>query len=532
MNQVRDYFSIIDLFRGFNAFQLTALEKHCKVVQIPGGDVILSQGDLNKSLYVLLSGKLGVRVDGNNVAAMDSMGEIIGEMSVVTGAPISATILAETDAKLIEIDLLALNLTLGDKKEEFNSALFKAFAVSLADKLRTTNQKAKYFEDVSDKHLSEIYRGQKIALKRLQDVTSQYLPQLKSNLTKIEDQSSNRISESLGQIELIEKNLEPIVSSFNASLLKKNKKVLLAESNKREQSIAKMALGGTGIELDIASHINEARELIATHSYDIVFVSIEMIEIISMPAEGQNSQYALMISEALRDHIPRLRALKQLPNIVSRDSSDRLFTSKNIVTTVSKLAGKDIFGLGKYLAWGVDLQSHEVTGSEMRKNLNMHMRHYFEKLGVRSSRLDSISTVAEELLMNAIYDAPTDKNGKPIYNHLDRSTHSIELHKDQFGKFSYGTDGVLIGISVEDPYGALNGHTVINYLDSCYSGAAGSLNTEKGGAGRGLHMIIELSDFVVFNIKKGVRTEIIALFHLDNKSSMERATNFHYFYEV
>ncbi|MCB0356884.1 MAG: cyclic nucleotide-binding domain-containing protein [Bdellovibrionales bacterium] len=525
----KDYFPSIALFAEFSPEQLTQLEKFSQLRQFKPKERILIQGQKNINLYILIIGQVGVHVDGGVVATLEQMGDIIGEMSVVTGESVSATIVAETPVKIIEVDIDSLNKFLGANKEEFNETLYRAFAVTLSDKLRTTNQKAKYFEDFSDKHLSEIYQGQELTLKRLKDVMSTHMIDLKENLKVLQSKyDKHRADEALKEIKQIERALEPLVTRFDESREQKNKKVLLAESNKKQQAIAKMALGGTGIEIDLATQITEAREKMLSQNYDIVFVNSEMIPLIGEFSNKTNASFTLMTSEPISEYIPKLQLLETLPNIVSRDPEDRYFTSKNIVTTVTKLAQGDIFGLEKYLAWGVEVQTLTIANSETRSELNSTMYNYFKSLGVRSSRLDSVSMVVEELLMNAIYDAPTDANGKSIYNHLDRKI-PVVLKENQYGKFSYATDGMFIGVSVADPFGALHGELVIDYLESCYEGQAGSLNNQKGGAGRGLHMIVEASDLVVFNIEPGKKTEVISLFHIDSKLSEKNSDNFHYF---
>jgi hypothetical protein len=87
-----------------------------------------------------------------------------------------------------------------------------------------------------------------------------------------------------------------------------------------------------------------------------------------------------------------------------------------------------------------------------------------------------------------------------------------------------------VGLSVEDPFGALNRETILKYLKSCYDGFAGSMNQNKGGAGRGLHQIIENTDITVFNVKKNVRTEVICLFNLEPAKDREQIPTFHYFF--
>ena len=157
------------------------------------------------------------------------------------------------------------------------------------------------------------------------------------------------------------------------------------------------------------------------------------------------------------------------------------------------------------------------------------MLNYFQELGVRKSNLSRVQTVCEEMLMNAIYDAPVDKkSGKSKYNHLSR-LENVELTPDEQSVLRFASDGLLMGISVEDPFGGLTIDTLLTYLESCYVGEAGKLNKEKGGAGRGLHQIIENSDLVIFNVLPKKRTEVIALFHADLKTVNQQYPSFHFF---
>jgi hypothetical protein len=228
--------------------------------------------------------------------------------------------------------------------------------------------------------------------------------------------------------------------------------------------------------------------------------------------------------------IAKLRALTWQPDILARDDLDRASTTKHIMTTVTKLLTANVFGIEKYLNWGSDIQEMPVANSVDRHYVRQEMHNYFVELGVRKSMLTNVDMVAEEMLMNAVYDAPTDQAGKPLYNHLAR-TQEVELTKDQQPRFRYGFDGEYVAIAVEDPFGGLRLKTIFDYLESCYTGKPGLINErqKKGGAGRGLHQIVENSTAVVFNVAPHVRTEVIALFYAIPGEKRERPRQIHYF---
>ena len=100
-----------DKLRDFQLFEsldddalldLTALLEHKKYKK---GKVVLKEGDPGRHLFVLLSGQVGVIAhDGERLASMKK-GDIFGEMSLLSGEPVSCSIhsLAETEAALLSV---------------------------------------------------------------------------------------------------------------------------------------------------------------------------------------------------------------------------------------------------------------------------------------------------------------------------------------------------------------------------------------------------------------------------------------------
>ncbi len=67
---------------------------------LAAGDVLIAQGGASGDLYVLETGRLAVERDGVEIATIDQPGTAVGEMSVLLGARHSATVRAETEARL------------------------------------------------------------------------------------------------------------------------------------------------------------------------------------------------------------------------------------------------------------------------------------------------------------------------------------------------------------------------------------------------------------------------------------------------
>jgi CRP-like cAMP-binding protein len=90
-----------------------ALAAQLEMRQVQAGQHIVEQGAEGSSLYVIAEGLLEVRVrfneDGEDRSvAKVGPGECFGEMSLLTGAPRSASIVALTDAVIYKIEKIHL----------------------------------------------------------------------------------------------------------------------------------------------------------------------------------------------------------------------------------------------------------------------------------------------------------------------------------------------------------------------------------------------------------------------------------------
>lgn len=97
----------VDLFRPFTADERLALADAMVESLFARGDVIMREGEAGQSLYLLAEGTLEVsKTDAaGRKVLLDRIlpGAVFGEMSLLTGQPRSATIIAGTDGALYEI---------------------------------------------------------------------------------------------------------------------------------------------------------------------------------------------------------------------------------------------------------------------------------------------------------------------------------------------------------------------------------------------------------------------------------------------
>jgi hypothetical protein len=95
------------LFKDFSVDEMIAVIQGLNLLTFSRGQVIIRQGEPGNSLYMLSSGtvKAFIKKDGKQVPVAEiEEGAFFGEMSILTGNPRTASIVALEDCELLELD--------------------------------------------------------------------------------------------------------------------------------------------------------------------------------------------------------------------------------------------------------------------------------------------------------------------------------------------------------------------------------------------------------------------------------------------
>jgi small-conductance mechanosensitive channel/CRP-like cAMP-binding protein len=129
--EIHDALKEASLFRNaLDDEQRQKLAELSRPLEFSRGSVLMRQGDAANAMYIILEGAMSISINGHDgqqqEVAISATGDVVGEMSVMTGAPRTATATALTRTRVIEItkediaDLLKLNPELF---ERFSSVL-------------------------------------------------------------------------------------------------------------------------------------------------------------------------------------------------------------------------------------------------------------------------------------------------------------------------------------------------------------------------------------------------------------------------
>ena len=512
------------------------------------GEMILEEGAENNRLFILVQGAVSIVSAGEKIAELKTPGNILGEMSLITGKKCSASNVAAEQTRLLVIEVEKLPLLSNPLQEVLTNAFNRLFASILSVKLTVTNEKARQHEIInrelqvakralelasSDK-INELSAHQRVVFKKLNALLQNDVAPIRDQLIALKGMNEHQplvIDAISARMQQVFKDLEPLAKSFEAEGSLRDKRVLLVEDDVNEQINAKMSLGGTGVDFIVLSDLESAKQAITEGRFDIICVNGNFVELIAFArALYADIKYVFITTDPISKHFQTLKSYPELSTIVARHPTDRTFTVRNIATTIRKLSSQDIFGMEKYLNWGTEIVEQIITSSDQRHDVISKFDEYLDSIAIRGGLKRKSSRVAEELLMNAIYDAPTDSAGKSLYNHMDRSI-PLNLKSDEFATFRYACDGTFLAVSVVDRFGALTRSTILNYLERCFNQQIGeSAGDDKGGGGNGLFQIIQSSSLTAFNINPGLQTEVIALLNINIQ--MEKVSthpSFHYF---
>lgn len=296
----------------------------------------------------------------------------------------------------------------------------------------------------------------------------------------------------------------------------KDKKVLFFDSDRKACRIAERAIAATGSIIETIRDEKKLFERNDLENFALVVVSLDpkknwsgMFE--KIEKLSNDTKLLLHISAPADKYIPLMTEKTYLQNLIAK--SDAPLDTEEIIITTEKIFREDIFGVDKYMMWGVEPSKIMITDSSKKTDYIGAVSSYAKKLGCPPRAIELVETVTDEFITNAIFNAPRDVNGKPKYAHLNRRE-IVKLPPKEQAELTYCCDGKFLCVAQRDPFGALTRETVINYLARCLEGGPGQILFSSGGAGLGLFRVFKsLSKFII-NLCPGTMTEVIALIDL------------------
>ena len=219
----------------------------------------------------------------------------------------------------------------------------------------------------------------------------------------------------------------------------------------------------------------------------------------------------LWTAEPLRRSLRYVVETHAIDNVIGRRDFESAPRAWEITMLARRLQGVPTPPLSAYLDWGFSAQDIDVRGSRDRDAATGKIHDFVAALGVPRRVAEMFAELGEELLMNAMYDAPVDAAGRPKYA-ADRKA-SIDLPAHERPALRIATDGTRLALQVRDPFGRLERRHVFDGLARGL--ASGEQDRSGGGAGLGMMVCHNASSALFFDVLPNRHTEVTALFELD-----------------
>ncbi|MDT8446950.1 MAG: response regulator [bacterium] len=129
-------------FGQADAQLLEALLRLCSEASFQSGQQVLEHGIRNDRIYLIVKGRASVLVDGEEILTL-SPGELIGEMSVISGGPTTAEVVALGPLQILWFTEAQIR---DSGRQDLQHLLDRVFLRILTDKLIRTTSKAQQYE--------------------------------------------------------------------------------------------------------------------------------------------------------------------------------------------------------------------------------------------------------------------------------------------------------------------------------------------------------------------------------------------------
>lgn len=302
------------------------------------------------------------------------------------------------------------------------------------------------------------------------------------------------------------------------------------------QAVAKLCAVETVVFDDMKTALQKANELQEFSGLMLFITSAaQMREFEKLTASlnqtklTQNKVHAICLGEDF-DLLQAVFHNSLVGHIGIKNSEGVFFSmsdAKNYARVIRMTNFDTPFGLKTLLAPGTVLQAVNFSESSQKPAAAAAVASCLQEHGCSRAIADTIANAADELLMNAMYDAQVDSKGEQIISYQDRTKNLIVSGV----KMNVGMDEEFVAINVVDSSGSLNRSRVLHHISKFTKPSndnfVHSATAPEGGGGIGLSLIMRSGGSICIVSEPGKRTEATAFFKA-TKSAKELKTQFQF----
>lgn len=298
--------------------------------------------------------------------------------------------------------------------------------------------------------------------------------------------------------------------------------LLLLSNHPDDEKFAAEVAQGTGLSLIAATDAKEAVSHLEREKIQAIFADVSTPEqYYSFEKEIENrvglfseKVQANSIHFISSEDIHKVEHIVRSPmfgNFIYRNYGDASAAGKHYGRILRACNADRAFGLQNLLPEGSKVQTVKFQHSGQKQEAVEAVKNYLLAAKFKARMANVVANAVDELLMNAMFDAPVDNIGNQMLAKTPRSTR-LELKGPHEVEMQIGYDGRYIAITAVDLWGSLDKNKLMNHISKVYMNEEYRVKTSVAGAGIGLATVFRSGGSFLFTSENRVRTEVTVFF--------------------
>ena len=291
-------------------------------------------------------------------------------------------------------------------------------------------------------------------------------------------------------------------------------RLLLISELEEDVAFGKAVAASNGYEFEQLTTSDSIRRHLLTHSGTVVFWNAEnaasfggMVDV--LPKYAKHPRIFAITGRRL-DAYPHLLKYPIFGHHLRRRFEPPALSFYSRLCQVA-LSGHP-FGIHHYFAKDTAIKKIRLTRSSHKSAAVEAIQNSLGKLGIPERLAAIVAQSADELIMNAIFDAPVGPGGKTTRHDQPRDS-DFEFAESEVIDIEFALNDEYMGILVADRFGSLKKKFVYDSIRDYLKNDTHALEKTAGSrAGFGLHGILHAGLNLILNTKQGNRTEACLFF--------------------
>lgn len=230
----------------------------------------------------------------------------------------------------------------------------------------------------------------------------------------------------------------------------------------------------------------------------LAFIDVELLPQIEAPMHG--GPIVGITDGGVTELVQALLAFPKLSTI----ASTAMLGGPHAVSILQEITTRTLEQHG-VLSRSAIARSALLASSHRRVARLERVADFFAGQDVHPKTIETITDVAEELLSNALYDAPREAG---YFSAPMSRTSTVELPPEMACEIRYGIDRDRLFVRVRDPFGALTRQRLLDVLERCRRKEV-PFDESRGGAGLGMWRVFSAASSITVHVIPGRLTDIL-----------------------